>query len=39
MGSYPRRAYCQHQTAWLLDQGHPNATAFVGGINPTFEIF
>lgn len=25
--------YCQHQKSWLIDAGHPTATAFVGGIN------
>ncbi len=25
--------YCQHQKSWLVDAGHPDEIAFVGGIN------
>ncbi|WP_248930732.1 phospholipase D-like domain-containing protein [Paenibacillus hamazuiensis] len=31
--------YCQHQKIWLIDAGHPSETAFIGGINPTFQTF
>jgi cardiolipin synthase len=31
--------YCHHQKSWLIDAGQPTETAFVGGINLTFETF
>ncbi|MEK6421532.1 MAG: phosphatidylserine/phosphatidylglycerophosphate/cardiolipin synthase family protein [Burkholderia gladioli] len=30
--------FCQHQKSWLIDAGQQSETAFVGGINPTFEL-
>lgn len=28
-----QKHYCQHQKSWLMDAGHTNEIAFVGGIN------
>ncbi|WP_141710644.1 phospholipase D-like domain-containing protein [Paraburkholderia nodosa] len=32
------KGFCQHQKSWLIDAGHRSETAFIGGINPTFNI-